>query len=144
MRNDVIEIVKEKDLEYIYKLYKEIFKIKITLEELRLKYNNIIKNENIKILAYYINDIPVGTVQICIDRVLGKDKAVLWNVCVEEKYRRRKIATNLLLKCEQIIKEEYNVNSIWLFSGFYRKNAHKFYKKLGYNENRDKGFVKFI
>ena len=46
-------------------------------------------------------------------------------------------------KAEEIAKEE-NITRIWLFSGFHRKDAHELYKKLGYDENRDKAFVKQI
>ena len=46
-------------------------------------------------------------------------------------------------KAEEIAKQE-DIKRIWLFSGFHRKYAHELYRKLGYDENRDKAFVKEI
>ena len=46
-------------------------------------------------------------------------------------------------KEEEIAKQE-NITRIWLFSGFHRNSAHELYRKLGYDENRDKAFVKQI
>lgn len=46
-------------------------------------------------------------------------------------------------KAEEIAKQE-NITRIWLFSGFHRISAHELYRKLGYDENRDKAFVKQI
>lgn len=146
MRNEIIDVVRKEDLKHIHKLYKEIFNSKKEFEEFEEDYTNILdsKNNDTKALAYYIDDIPVGTVQININRVIGSSEAVLWDVCVDEKYRRMKIATKLLAKAEEIVKNEYNIDRIWLFSGYHREGAHKLYRSLGYDENRDKGFVKFI
>ena len=60
---------------------------------------------------------------------------------IKEEYRRLGIATKLMNKAEEIAKQE-DITKIWLFSGFHRKNAHELYRKLGYDENRDKAFVK--
>lgn len=146
MRDNVVDVVIKEDLEHIYILWKYVFDINQTIEEFTINYNKIFNKENsdLKILAYYIDNIPIGTVQININRMLTESEAVLWYVCVDEKYRRRKIATKLLQKAEEVIKSEYNVGRIWLFSGFKRECAHKLYKSLDYDENRDKAFVKFI
>lgn len=53
------------------------------------------------------------------------------------------IATKLMNKAEEIAKQE-DITKIWLFSGFHRKYAHELYRKLGYDEDRDKAFVKQI
>ena len=72
----------------------------------------------------------------------GKE-ATIWDVAVNEEHRRLGIATKLMNKAEEIAREE-EIKRIWLFSGFHRKEAHELYKKLGYDENRDKAFVKEI
>ncbi len=46
-------------------------------------------------------------------------------------------------KAEEIAKKE-GIRRILLFSGFHRKGTHELYRKLGYDENRDKAFVKDI
>lgn len=69
--------------------------------------------------------------------------ATIWDLAIKEEYKRLGIATKLMNKAEEIAKEE-NITRIWLFSGFHRKGAHELYKKLWYDENRDKAFVKQI
>lgn len=69
---------------------------------------------------------------------------MIWDMAVKEEYRRLGIATKLMNKAEEIAKSYEDVTRIWLFSGFQRKCAHKLYIKLGYDENRDKAFVKQI
>ena len=64
-------------------------------------------------------------------------------MAVKEEYRKQGIATKLMNKAEEIAKKE-NITMIWLFSGFHRKDAHELYRKLGYNEYKDKAFVKQI
>ena len=71
----------------------------------------------------------------------GKE-ATIWDLAIDENYRRLGIATKLMNKAEEIANSYEENISIWLFSGFHRKNAHELYRKLGYDENRDKAFVK--
>ena len=73
----------------------------------------------------------------------GKE-ATIWNLAVIEEYRKLGIATKLMIKAEEIVKSYEDVSRIWLFSGVQRKEAHKLYNKLGYDENVDKAFVKYI
>lgn len=57
--------------------------------------------------------------------------AILNHVCVDEEYRRHKIATYLLDEVTKICKEK-NCTSIKLWSGNQRKPAHACYKKYGF------------
>ena len=50
----------------------------------------------------------------------------------------------LMNKAEEIVKEYDDIKRIWLFSGLNRKGAHELYKKLGYDDNMDKAFIKTI
>lgn len=62
---------------------------------------------------------------------------------IKQEYRRLGIATKLMTRAEEITKKE-DITRISLFSSFHRKCAHELYRKLGYDENRDKAFVKHI
>lgn len=73
----------------------------------------------------------------------GKE-ATIWNLAVLEGYRNLGIATKLMNKAEEIVKNYKDIRHIWLFSGVQRKEAHKLYNKLGYDENVDKAFMKYI
>jgi len=100
--------------------------------------NNLISYER-----YYINDNLVGTVTLNILTLPSGKDATIWDLAIKEEYRRLGIATKLMDKAEEIAKQE-DISRIWLFSGFHRKCAHELYRKLGYDENRDKAFVKQI
>ena len=101
-------------------------------------------NKDIYVLGYYIENVLVGTVTLNILTTPTGKEATIWNLAVLEKYRRVGIASKLMIKAEEIVKKYEDINRIWLFSGYQREKAHKLYKKLGYNENIDKAFVKLI
>lgn len=92
--------------------------------------------------GYYIKDNLVGTVTLNILELPSGKEATIWDLAIDEDYRRLGIATKLMNKAEEIANRYEQNISIWLFSGFHRKNAHELYRKLGYDENRDKAFAK--
>ena len=94
-------------------------------------------NESIHVIGYYIKDNLVGTVTLNILTLLSGKEATIWDMAVKGEYRKQGIATKLMNKAEEIAKKE-NITMIWLFSGFHRKDAHKLYRKLGYNEYKIK------
>lgn len=106
-------------------------------------YETCKNNKDIHVLGYYIKNDLVGTVTLNILTLPSGKEATIWDVAIKEEYRRLGIATKLMNKAEEIAKEE-NITKIWLFRGVHRKGAHELYKKLDYDENRDKAFVKQI
>ena len=70
--------------------------------------------------------------------------ATIWNVAVKDDFKRKGIATKLMQEAEQIVLKDKDISRIWLFSGANRKDAHALYKKLGYDDKRDLGFIKII
>lgn len=142
-RNHVICKIEERDLMQLQQILYEVFENNITYKEMKDLYKKIHNDSNIHVLGYYIEDILVGTATLNILTLPSGNEATIWDLAVNEKYRRLWIATKLMIQAEKIAKQE-KINRIWLFSGFHRKNAHILYKKLGYNENRDKAFVKEI
>lgn len=142
-RNNMVCELEEKDLELLQKILFEVFNNNITYKEMEFLYKKVNNNPDIHVLGYFIEDILVGTVTVNILTLTSGKEATLWDLAVRDKYRRLGIATELMKHAEKIAKKE-NIKKIWLFSGFHRKDAHILYKKLGYNENRDKAFVKEI
>ena len=45
---------------------------------------------------------------------------------------------------EKIALRDKYISRLWLFSAIHRTEAHALYDKLGYDGQRDKGYVKFI
>lgn len=135
--DNVINEIEEKDLKQLQQILKNTFNNNISYEKIQNLYKKAKENKDIYILGYYIKNNLVGTVTLNILTLPSGKEATIWDVAVNEEYRRLRIATKLMNKAEEIKR-------IWLFSGFHRKEAHELYKKLGYDENRDKAFVKEI
>ena len=142
-RDNIIDEIEEKDLKQLQKLFKSVFNNNISYEKMKNLYKIGKDNKDIHILGYYIKDNLVGTVTLNILTLSSGKEAMIWDLAIIEEYRRLGIATKLMLRAEEIAKTE-DVTRIWLFSGFQRKYAHELYRKLGYDENRDKAFVKQI
>lgn len=142
-RDNVISKIEERDLEQLQQILKNVFNNNISYEEMQNLYKTAKDNKYIYMLGYYINDNLAGTVTLNILTLPSGKEATIWDLAIKEEYRRLRIATKLMNKAEEIAKQE-DIIRIWLFSGFHRKCAHELYRKLGYDENRDKAFVKQI
>lgn len=143
-RNNVIREIEEKDLKQYQKILKKNFNNNITYENLQNLYKVTKDNKDVYTLGYYIEDNLVGTVTLNILTSPSGKTATIWDLAIDENYRRLGIATKLMNKAEEIVDSYEEDIAIWLFSGFHRKGAHELYRKLGYDENRDKAFVKQI
>ena len=142
-KDNVINEIEEKDLKQLQKILNTVFNNDISYEEMHNLYKKSKYNKDIHTLGYYIQDNLVGTVTLNILTLLSGKEAMIWDLAIIEEYRRLGIATKLMLRAEEIAKTE-DITRIWLFSGFQRQYAHELYRKLGYDEERDKAFVKQI
>ena len=142
-RNNIICKLNKNDLYQLKQLLDNSFAYNISLSEMESLYFNIINDSNTYIFGYFINDKLVGTLTLKILFLIHGKDAMIWDLTVMQEYRQLGIATKLMIYAEKIVKDE-KIKRIWLFSGLHRENAHKLYKKLGYNENRDKAFFKEI
>ncbi len=140
---DIIKDVQEKDLEILKEMLKNTFNNNISYEEMKEFYKISKNDKNIHVLGYYINDNLVGTITLNISILPSGKDAIICDFSVKEEYRRLGIGTKLMNKAEEIAKME-NVDMIYLFSGYHRKGAHELYKKLGYDGDRDRAFIKKI
>jgi len=143
-RNDIIDKVEERDLRELHSILKTTFNGNSNYEKIKEQYEEYKANKDIYVLGYYINDKIVGTLTLNILTLPSGKEATIWAVAVKEEYRRLGIAMKLMNKAEEIAKEYRDIKRIWLFSGFHRKGAHELYRKLGYDDNMDKGFIKTI
>ena len=142
-KDNIIEEIEEKDLIQLQKLLKNVFNNNINYEKMKDLYKKTKDNKNVYTIGYYINDNLIGIVTLNILTLPSGKEATIWDLAVQEEYRRLGIATKLMKRAEEIAKQQ-EITRIWLFSGFHRKYAHKLYRNLGYDENRDKAFVKYI
>lgn len=142
-RDNIIDEIKEKDIVQLQKIQQDVFNSTTNYDKVKSFYEESKSNKDIYVLGYYIKDNLVGTVTLNILTLPSGKEATIWDLAINEEYRRLGIATKLMNKAEEIAKKK-DIRRIWLFSGFYRKGAHELYRKLGYDENRDKAFVKDI
>ena len=143
-RNNVVSEIQKEDIEQLQIIMKQAFENNLSSTKANMLYKIYKNNKDIYVLGYYIENVLVGTVTLNILTTPTGKEATIWNLAVLEKYRRVGIASKLMIKAEEIVKKYEDINRIWLFSGYQREKAHKLYKKLGYNENIDKAFVKLI
>ena len=142
-RDNIISEIEEKDLKQLQQILKNTFNNQISYEKINDLYKKAKENKDIHILGYYIKNNLVGTVTLNILTLPSGKEATIWDLAVKEEYRKLGIATKLMKQAEEIARTK-EIKKIWLFSGFHRKCAHELYRKLGYDENRDKAFVKQI
>ena len=143
-RNDIIVEVEERDLRELHSILKATFNSNSNYEKIKEQYEEYKANKNVYVLGYYIDDKIVGTLTLNILTLPSGKEATIWAVAVKEEYRRLGIAMKLMNKAEEIVKEYDEIKRIWLFSGINRHGAHELYRKLGYDDNMDKAFVKII
>lgn len=144
IRDNIVDEIQEKDLEQLQKIMKKNFNSNTSDLKIQRFYESFKNNNDIYVLGYYIKNNLVGIVTLNILTMPSSKEATIWNLAVLEEYRKLGIATKLMIKAEEIVKSYEDVSRIWLFSGVQRKEAHKLYNKLGYDENVDKAFVKYI
>ena len=144
IRDNIITEIQEKDLKQLQKIVKQAFNSNTSDSKIQRFYEVSKNNDDIYVLGYYIENNLVGTVTLNILTTTSGKDATIWNLAVLEEYRKLGIATKLMIKAEEIVKTYDDIDRIWLFSGVQRKEAHKLYNKLGYDENVDKAFVKYI
>ena len=141
-KDNIICEIQECDLKKLQQILKDVFNNNITYESMQNLYKQCKNNKDTHILGYYIKDKLVGTLILKILLLPSGKEATIWDLAVKEEYRNLGIGTKLMNKAEEITRKYKDITRIWLFSGVYRKNAHKLYRKLGYNEYRDKAFIK--
>lgn len=144
IRDNIITEIQEKDLKQLQKIVKQAFNSNTSDSKIQRFYKISKNNDDIYVLGYYIENNLVGTVTLNILTTTSGKDATIWNLAVLEEYRKLGIATKLMIKAEEIVKTYDDIDRIWLFSGVQRKEAHKLYNKLGYDENIDKAFIKYV
>ena len=144
IRDNIITEIQEKDLKQLQKIVKQAFNSNTSDSKIQRFYKVSKNNDDIYVLGYYIENNLVGTVTLNILTTTSGKDATIWNLAVLEEYRKLGIATKLMIKAEEIVKTYDDIDRIWLFSGVQRKEAHKLYNKLGYDENVDKAFIKYV
>lgn len=141
----IIEDLKYEDIEECYEMNKQIFNEEYGLEEVKELYKKLCNNkENYRFLVAKMEGKIVGYTSVIMAYNLfdgNRPLMTLWWVGTHPDYRHQGVASKMFEKIEQIAKEN-NCELIYFTSENYRKGAHRFYQKMGYDMNKNKAFEK--
>ena len=140
------EYLNENDLKETYELCLKSFGDSPSFEEIKSTYelcrndphyHFIVGKADGKVVAY-------TTVIIFHNLFDGKSPiATLWYVCVDKDYRRRGIAKKMFAEIERIANEQH-CEIIYFTSLQDNHGAHAFYRAVGYSDEKEKAFVKYL
>ena len=142
-----IEDLKYEDIEECYKLNMDIFNENRDLQEIKdlyKKYSGM--KDTYRYLVAKVDRKIVGYTSCIIGYNLFDGKhpfMTLWYVGTHPDYRRKGVATKLFQTVEEIARENH-CELIYFTSEMYRKDAHAFYEKMGYDQNKSKAFIKYL
>ena len=115
------------------------------IEKMNLKLNQILNNPEHRILIALKNNQIIGYIHVEIYRVLYADDLLnILGIVVDKSCRNQGVGTTLLKSTEKL-SLKLNCSGIRANSGASRENAHFFYKRNGFDNEKDqKRFIKYI
>jgi len=134
------------DLEALAQLYEELSGEKTNLYKMKDSFKLMELNLDYVVLVVKEGDLVVGTVMgiICLDIVSEcKPFMVIENVIVKSAWRGGGIGKIFMEEIEEIGRNR-DCNYTMFVSSGHRKEAHQFYKALGYDLDLVQGFKKFL
>lgn len=146
-----IKQIEPQDLPALNQLYHELMgtpsnEQQMNAQQMQKTFQQMKKQGHYYVLGAYDQDELVGSVMgvECMD-MLGSCEPfmVVENVIVSERVRRQGVGQKLMLKIEHIAKDLGCVYII-LVSGDQRKEAHRFYEKLGFKDEKVQGYRKHL
>lgn len=142
-----IREVTKGDLNDLCRLYEELMDHQPTnYEKIVEVYEVMQASGNYHVLGAFKDGVLAGSVMgiICQDLV-GECRPfmVIENVVVSDRFRRLGIGKQLMMNIEAIARER-DCNYVILVSGGQRKEAHAFYEKLGFKDEKVEGYRKHL
>nr|WP_145160541.1 GNAT family N-acetyltransferase [Paenibacillus terrae] len=141
-----IREITKADLNDLSRLYEELMDHPTNYEKLVEVYQVMQANGNYHVLGAFKDGILAGSVMgiVCQDLV-GECRPfmVIENVVVSDRFRRLGIGKQLMMNIEAIAGEK-NCSYVIFVSGGQRKEAHAFYEKLGFKDEKVEGYRKHL
>jgi GNAT superfamily N-acetyltransferase len=140
--------IMENELPDLLELYKELNPehSSLTVEKTVSVWESILANNFIKYFGVEADGKLVSTCNITIIPNLtrgARSFAIIENVVTSEKHRGKGYGALVINKAIDCAKEN-NCYKVMLLSSAHRKEAHKFYEKLGFNSKDKVGFFMYI
>lgn len=102
-------------------------------------FNNICNDKNSVLLVVCADEKVIGSLQITFIQYLshkGSKRAIIENVHVDENYRNNGVGTRLMKYAIDLAAEK-NCSVVSLTSNKVRKDAHRFYERLGFRATHE-------
>lgn len=144
--NILFEDLQEKDLRECYELCMRSFGESFEFSEIERTYQLCRNDPHYKFITGKSDGRIVAYTSMNIFHNLFDGErpiATLWYVCVDENYRRMGIGKQLFAEIERIAAS-YNCEIIYFTCLKDNVSAQSFYKSLGYSEDKEKAFVKYL
>ena len=146
MEEIVFEYLKREDLRAVYELCMKSLGEDFSYDEVCRVYEDQRDDRHYHMIVGKIGGKPVAyTTMVIFHNIFDADNpvAMLWYVCVDEGYRRRGIGKKLFERLEQIAVE-HKCECIYLTCLKDNTGAQEFYRSLGYSDEPEKAFVKYL
>ncbi|WP_339277004.1 GNAT family N-acetyltransferase [Paenibacillus sp. FSL W8-0426] len=139
-----IRKIEQQDLPALSQLYDELIGMPANVDQMERMFRFIAENEQYYLLGAFHEGKLAGSVMgiECMDLV-GECRPfmVIENVIVSQHVRKQGVGQKLMAEIERIAKER-NCGYMILVSGDQRKEAHRFYEKLGFGDEKVQGYRK--
>ncbi|ASA20841.1 GNAT family N-acetyltransferase [Paenibacillus donghaensis] len=142
----VIKKIDRESLPELAELYQELTQQTTDLSKLEQAFADIQGDGRYVLLGAFVEGELFGSLMgiVCQDLVGDcRSFMVIENVVVSVRARRQGVGS-LLMAAIEAKAQELDCYYIILVSGERRKEAHRFYERMGYGEDRVQGFKKFI
>lgn len=133
----VIEKLRKEDIEKLLELYKELIATKNDISVSKQTYEKILKDDNYYLAVLKKDNIILGSALAvsCFNLSMGGNTfIVVEDVIVKENVRGLGVGKKLMKAIDEFAKSKNAAYSI-LVSSNHRKDAHKFYKNIGYTDS---------
>ena len=129
----IIEKLREEDISKVLELYKDILPLETSLNKSEEMYKKIISDENYNLLVAKENNEILGTMLGICCNGLAEPFLVIEDVVIKDGMRGKGIGKKLMKELDNFAHEKKCTYSILVSSDF-RKEAHKFYEKVGFTD----------
>lgn len=132
--NITIEKMRPEDVPAVVDLQRLLMPIELTDAQITARYEKILANDDYALLIARMDGAPVATATAICCHALAEDFLAIEDVVVKDGLTGQGIGGMLMDAADDFARSKGCAYAILVSSGF-RKDAHRFYEKHGYEED---------